>query len=88
MVFVIDAPCKKLKKCPWCKERPKLFKKELWHGSHGYRGNYDYYVKCDNINCKIQPQTTHYSDVYKDASYAINKACSDWNDRGGNNEKN
>ena len=85
-ISIIRAPCK-LKKCPWGKIKPELFKEELWNGNHGYYGNYDFYVKCNNQKCKIRPQTIKYDDVYRDASIAIKSACDDWNNRGDNENK-
>lgn len=85
MTFIINAPCK-LKKCPWCKERPNLYKKELFNGNHGYRDCYSYYVKCENKNCKINPKTKEYNTVYNTENNSINNACDDWNNRGNDDE--
>ena len=86
MRSIINAPCK-LKKCPWCKNRPNLYKEALWNGTHGYRGNYTYYIKCDNKMCKINPVTKKYNDVYDKEDSCINNVCNDWNNRGSDNNE-
>lgn len=70
------------KECPFCHELPSMEKDPLWHGSHGYHGNYKYYVACTNKDCKINPKTKAYDDVYgMTEEDCINKAIEDWNDR-------
>lgn len=32
------------KECPFCHDMPILAKDPLWDGSHGYYGNYEYYL--------------------------------------------
>ena len=78
----IDAPCK-LEKCPSCRQRPKLFK-NVTRNPINFVTGIEYHVKCDNPNCKIQPQTYNCTDInnYNNSSIAINKACSIWNSRG------
>lgn len=85
MIFTINAP-KKLKKCPWCKETPKLFKEKLY--SNERNDYYEFYVKCENPKCKIQPKT-HPTGIYVNAysSIPINEACNDWNDGLGENDE-
>ena len=71
-----------IKECPWCHRMPKLFKTPLWKGSHGYPGNYEYYLSCKNPNCKIQPRTKSYNDIYSMMEEdCINHAIKDWNNQ-------
>ena len=71
-----------LKECPWCHDMPVLAKDPLWSGSHGYHGNYEYYVACNNGNCKIKPCTKSYDNIYDMSEQeCINKAIDDWNTR-------
>lgn len=69
------------KECPFCHITPSVAQDPLWHGSHGYKGNYDYYVTCTNENCKVQPKTKVYSDIYMTGQECVDKAIADWNDR-------
>lgn len=70
------------KECPFCHVLPDIIKNPLWHGSQGYYGNYDYYVACRNKDCKIQPRTKSYNDIYDMTEQeCIDKAIEDWNDR-------
>ena len=38
------------KECPFCHDIPIVAKDPLWNESHGYYGNYEYYVACKNGN--------------------------------------
>ncbi len=82
--IVVNIPLIKTmpKECPWCHDIPIVAKDPLWNGSHGYYGNYKYYVACRNGNCKINPRTKSYIDVYDmKEEECINKAIEDWNKR-------
>lgn len=70
------------KECPFCHDIPVVAKDELWNGSHGYYGHYNYYVACKNDKCKVQPQTRPYTDIYDMTEQeCIDKSIKDWNDR-------
>ena len=70
------------KECPFCHDIPVVAKKPMWNGSHGYHGNYTYYVACKNKNCKVQPRTKAYNDIYDMTEQkCIDKSIKDWNDR-------
>ena len=47
------------KECPFCHDVPIVAKDPLWNGSHGYYGNYEYYVACKNGNCKVYQEQEH-----------------------------
>lgn len=70
-----------LQECPFCHEPGFLFKEELWNGSHGYHGNYDYYVGCDNDKCYVRPKTKAIDDIYRDSELAIQESIKRWNNR-------
>lgn len=78
--FIIN-PHTTLKECPFCHEPGFLFKEELWYGSHGCHGNYEYYVACDNENCCVRPKTVPIDDIYRDAESAKQEAIRRWNER-------
>lgn len=68
--------------CPFCHIVPSIEKDPLWNGSHGYIGNYSYYIACKNENCNIQPRTKSYNDIYDMTEQdCINKSIEDWNSR-------
>lgn len=70
------------KECPFCHVLPDIIKNPLWRGNHGYYGNYDHYVACRNKDCKIQPRTKAYNDIYDMTEQeCIDKAIEDWNGR-------
>ena len=69
--------------CPFCNNIPIVVKDPLFHGSHGYSGCYEYYVKCENPKCRINPKTKSYNTVYgKSEEECIDKSIKDWNIRG------
>lgn len=70
-----------LKECPFCHTPAFLFKEELWHGSRGYPGHYDYYVGCCNDECNIKPETKRIDDIYRDSELAIQESIKRWNER-------
>lgn len=70
-----------LKECPFCHEPGFLFKEELWSGSRGYHGNYEYYVACDNENCYVRPKTVSIDDIYRETETAKQEAIRRWNER-------
>lgn len=71
-----------IKECPFCHDIPILNKDPLWNGSHGYHGNYEYYVGCRNGRCKINPRTKSYNDIYDmKEQECIEKVIEDWNIR-------
>lgn len=68
--------------CPFCHNMPVLVKNPLWSDSHGYHGNYEYYVACKNEKCKINPRTKSYNDIYDmSEKECIEKVIEDWNTR-------
>lgn len=70
------------KECPFCHDIPIVAKDHLWHGSHGYYGNYEYYVACMNQNCKVQPKIKAYNDIYDMTEQeCVDKSIEDWNSR-------
>lgn len=71
----------KLKKCPFCKQYPEVIEEKLWSKSgYGYKGKYNYYVACVNVECLIKPETPSYNDIYgKSKEQCIEQACKDWN---------
>ena len=43
----------------------------------------EYYVKCENPKCRINPKTKSYTTVYgKSEEECIDKSIKDWNRRG------
>ena len=78
----ITFPSTPVKDCPFCHAMPTFNKEPLWHGSHGYRDNYEYYVACENEECRIKPSTKHYNDIYDmNEAECFEKAIEDWNIR-------
>lgn len=70
------------KECPFCHDIPIVAKDHVWNESHGYYGNYEYYVACKNGKCKIHPRTKSYNDIYDmSENECIESAIKDWNDR-------
>lgn len=70
------------KECPFCHGIPIVAKDPLWHGSHGYYGHYEHYVACMNFDCKVQPKTKSYNDIYgMTEQECIDKSIEDWNSR-------
>lgn len=67
--------------CPWCHTKPFLEKTEMWSGTHGYHGCYDFSVKCKNPNCKMKPSTPSFNTIYQSEEEAIAKANNVWNER-------
>lgn len=68
--------------CPFCHATPDVVMNPLWHGDHGYRDNYEYYVACTNTDCKVRPRTRAYNDIYGMTQQAcIEKSVDDWNTR-------
>lgn len=59
------------KECPFCRVLPDIVKDPLWNGSHGYHGHYKYYIACQNKDCKIQPRTRAYNDIYENVEEVI-----------------
>lgn len=70
------------KECPWCHETPEVVKNPLWNGYRGYHGKYEYYISCENEDCKIQPNSKPYNDIYDMTEEdCIDHAIEDWNSR-------
>lgn len=68
--------------CPFCHSIPELVKTPLWYGTHGYRGCYEYSVRCTNEECLVKPHTHEYNDIYDmDEDECFSKAINDWNTR-------
>lgn len=63
--------------CPWCHSIPVIAEEPLYHG------HYEYSIVCRNKECKINPRTRSYSDIYDmSGNECIEAAIKDWNDRG------
>lgn len=66
------------KECPFCHDIPTVAKDPLY----SYRGNYKYYIACMNQNCKVQPKTKAYTDIYEMTEQeCVDKSIEDWNSR-------
>jgi hypothetical protein len=72
-----------LKSCPFCGAGVFLHKEPAWNGSHGYRGNYIYYVGCTNPDCAVRPTTKKSDDIYRTEEEAREKIINYWNNRKG-----
>jgi len=70
-----------LKPCPFCGQKVALIKKPLWHGSHGYRGCYEYVVKCRNPECQCKINLGQNNTIYRDDETAQKNAIEAWNRR-------
>lgn len=81
LVTKLPAPMPELEPCPFCGGPAQIFKEQLWHNGHGYYGNYDYFIGCQNINCKIQPITRKIDDIYRADKTAIRICINNWNTR-------
>lgn len=68
-----------LKPCPFCGNGVFIEKIPLWHGTHGYHGNYDYVIKCNNCGCKIAKSSC--DDIYRKEEEAIKSIVEAWNTR-------
>ena len=70
------------KECPFCHGEATIVKDKLWNGSHGYIGNYEYYIACKNEDCFIKPKTKSRDDIYgKSEEECLNNVIRMWNKR-------
>ena len=67
-----------LKTCPFCKGPGLILKSSIMPG---YPENNQYQAGCFNKDCKIQPRTRKWDDIYRTADKAINNAAENWNYR-------
>ena len=70
-----------LKPCPWCGYPGSYIKEPAWHGSHGYVGNYFYYIQCSNKECRAVTPHGKEDDIYKSELEAREDAIKAWNRR-------
>ena len=70
-----------LSECPFCHEPGFLFRDPLWSDGHGYYGNYEYFVGCDNDECNVKPKTRATNDIYGKKEKAIQEVIRKWNSR-------
>lgn len=70
-----------LKQCPWCGATGSYHKEPLWHGSHGYVGNYEYYIQCSNPFCGAIAPNGKVDDIYREEMIAREEAIIKWNTR-------
>ena len=74
-------PLTTLVECPFCHKPGFLFRDPLWRDGHGYYGNYEYFVGCDNDECNVKPKTRVTNDIYGKKEEAIQEAIRKWNSR-------
>lgn len=70
-----------LEECPFCHDPGFLLREPLWSKDYGYYGDYEYFAGCVNGNCRIQPRTKGYADIYGYKEEMIRYALDDWNAR-------
>ena len=78
-----------LKRCPWCGSHASLIKEKLWQEhsyngqitTHGYVGNYQYYILCDNEECWAVAPNGKIDDIYRSPEEAIRIAKETWQRR-------
>lgn len=78
-----------LKLCPWCGSHASLIQDKLWQEhsyngqtiTHGYVGNYEYYVCCDNNECWAVAPNGKIDDIYRSPEEAIRLAKEAWQRR-------
>lgn len=68
-----------LKLCPFCGTEVKMLKEPLWHGSHGYRGCFEFSIKCPECGCTVD--YTDNDTVYHSEEEAIANVAKAWNKR-------
>ena len=71
-----------IKDCPWCGAPGSYHKEPAWHGSHGYVGNYFYYIECSNPDCRAKAPHGESEDIYRSEMEAREIAIKTWNTRG------
>lgn len=54
---------------------------DVWNNGHGYYGNCEYYVGCNNNKCVVRPKTRSLNDVYDNKEEVIQKSIKRWNSR-------
>ena len=75
--------------CPWCQSVASLTQTPLWQEyeyngrkeTHGYTGNYEYYVQCSNIECLAIAPGGKIDDIYRAPEDAMRIAKEIWNRR-------
>ena len=80
------------KLCPWCGSHASLIKDKLWQEhsyngqtiTHGYVGNYEYYIRCDNDDCWAVAPNGRIDDIYRSSEEAIRMAKEAWQRRANN----
>ena len=73
-----------LKPCPFCGEIPYIEKKPLWRTyhdgtTHGYRGSFEYDIRCHKCGCSIPLPNN--DNVYHKYDEAKQNAINAWNKR-------
>ena len=74
-----------LKRCPWCGSSAITIKEPLWTDysgiTHGYKGNYRYYIQCSNELCEAVAPHGKFDDISKASEIAMRQAIDKWNSR-------
>ena len=75
-----------LRACPFCGQTPYLERKPLWTTyndgtSHGYRGCYEYDIKCRNPECGCTVKLARNDTIYNIDEDARKNAINAWNRR-------
>ena len=71
---------KELIECPFCGKPVKIKKSPLWHGDHGYKGEYKFFVCCEH--CGGTKNYNHnYSTSAKEEQKVEEAVISQWNER-------
>ena len=71
-----------LKPCPFCGDEVGLKRNKLWTDSgHGYKGCYEYIIRCDNPDCSCNIKLPKNNTIYNNDQDAVNNAIKAWNTR-------
>ena len=67
--------------CPFCGEDVYIEKVQLWNGSHGYHGHYEFDVHCRNLECNCRISLGKNNTLYCNEEEARLNAIQAWNKR-------
>lgn len=75
-----------IKSCPFCGEIPYLERRPLWQEYdrgviHGYRGCFEYVIKCNNPKCGCSVKLGANDTIYNSDEVAKINALNAWNRR-------